>query len=114
MFTSLDLLVLVFLAIAASTLLSLCLMFLIRNKIAKRIFFYVTLALGLFTAWGGFSIGFVGWFPGQIALSAVVVLMCVGAFVLERVCKKNDKMFLIARITSAAALVIGILNAFII
>ena len=45
MFTSLDLLMIVFMALAAVTLLSLALMFLIRNKTARKVFFYV----------GGFS-----------------------------------------------------------
>ena len=46
MFTSLDLLVVVFMALAAVTLLSLCLMFLIRNNTARKVFFYITSALG--------------------------------------------------------------------
>ena len=38
MFTSLDLLIIVFMALAAVTLLSLALMFLIRNKTARKVF----------------------------------------------------------------------------
>ncbi len=111
MFTSLDLLIIVFMALAAVTLLSLCLMFLLRNKTARKVLFYITSALGLYMSWVGFRIGFGGLFPIQIAIGVLTALMCIGAFVLERVSKGNSKMFLIARIVSATALVIGFFNA---
>ena len=111
MFTSLDLLIIVFIALAAVTLLSLCLMFLIRNKSARKVFFYIALALGLYVSWIGFRIGIGGLFPIQIVIGILTALMCVGAFVLERVSKGNNKMFLIARIISAASLVLGLFNA---
>ena len=111
MFTSLDLLIIVFMALAAAALLSLCLMFLIRNKPARIVFFHIASALGLYVSWVGFRIGIGGLFTIQIAIGILTALMCVGAFVLERVSKGNNKMFLIARIISAAALVIGFFNA---
>ena len=111
MFTSLDLLIIVFMALAAMTLLSLALMFLIRNTTARRVCFYVASALGLYVSWVGFRIGIAGVFPIQIAVGIVTALLCIGAFVLERVCKGNPKAFLAARILSAAALVIGFFNA---
>ena len=111
MFTSLDLLIIVFIALAAVTLLSLCLMFLIRNKTARKVFFYIASALGLYVSWIGFRIGIGGLFSIQIVIGILTALMCVGAFVLERVSKGNNKMFLIARIISAATLVIGFCNA---
>ncbi len=111
MLTSLDLLVIVFMALAAVTLLSLCLMFLLGNKRAKRVFFYITSVLGLYMSWVGFRIGFGGLFPIQMAFGVVTALMCIAAFVLERVSKGKDHMFLLARIISAAALVIGFFNA---
>ena len=111
MFTSLDLLIIVFMALVAVTLLSLCLMFLIRNKTARKVFFYIASALGLYVSWIGFRIGIGGLFPIQIVIGILTALMCVGAFVLERVSKGNNKMFLIARIISAAALVLGFFNA---
>ncbi len=111
MLTSLDLLIIVFMVLTAATLLSLCLMFLIRNKTAKRVFFYITSALGLYISWVGFRIGFGGMFPIQIAIGVVTALMCIGAFVLERVSKGNSKMLLIARIISAVALVTALFNA---
>ncbi len=111
MLTSLDLLVIVFMVLAAATLLSLSLMFLIRNKTAKKVCFYVTSALGIYMSWVGFRIGIGGIFPIQIALGIVTALVCVGAIVFERVRKGNEKAFLISRILSASALVIGLFNA---
>ncbi len=111
MFTSLDLLVVVFMILAALTLLSVCLMFLIRNKIAKRVFFYIVSAIGLYMSWVDIRIGFGGLFPVQIAVGIVSALICIGAFVLERVSKGNEKLLLIARILGAAALVLGLVNA---
>ena len=111
MFTSLDLLVIVFMALAAVALLSLCLMFLIRHKTARKVFFYVASALGLYVSWVGFRIGLGGMFPLQITVGGLSALMCVGALVLERGKKGNDTTFLVARSISAAALVIGFANA---
>jgi len=111
MFTSLDLLIIVFMVLAAAALLSLCLMFLIRNKPARIVFFYIASALGLYVSWVGFRIGVGGLFSFQIAIGVLTALMCIGALVLERISKGNDKMFLAARILSVAALVIGFFNA---
>ncbi len=110
MFTSLDLLVIVFVALAAVTFLSLSLMFLIKNKKAQRGFFYVASAITLYVAYVGIRIGF-GMFPIQVAIGIVAALAAIGAFVLERLSKGNPKLFLIARIVSAAALVLGLFNA---
>lgn len=111
MLTSLDLLVIVFMVLSAATLLSLGLMFLLRNKTAKKVCFYVTSVLGIYMSWVGFRIGFGGMFPIQMALGIVTALICVGAIVFERVRKGNDKAFLVSRILSASALVIGLFNA---
>lgn len=111
MFTSLDLLVVVFMVLIAATLLSLCLMLLLKNKTAKRVCFYIVSALGLYLSWVGFRIGFGGMFPIQIAIGIATALMCVGAFVLERVKAGNDKAFFVARVMSAATLLIALLNA---
>lgn len=113
MFTSLDLLVIVFMALATVTLISLCLMFLIRNRTAKKVFFYIVSVLGIYMSWVGFRIGIGGLFPLQIGIGILTALACVGAFTLERISKKrdNEKLYLIARILSAAALLGAFLNA---
>ncbi len=113
MFTSLDLLVVAFMILAALTLLSICLMFLIRNRIVRRVFFYIVSALGLYISWVGFRIGIGGLFYIQIAVGILTALMFIGAFVLERVSRGNRVIFLIARIVSAAALAVALLNAII-
>ncbi len=111
MLTSLDFLVIVFMVLGAATLLSLGLMFLLRNKTAKKVCFYVTSALGMYMSWVGFRIGFGGLFPIQMALGIVTALVCIGAIVFERIRKDNEKAFLISRVLSASALVIGLFNA---
>lgn len=111
MFTFLDLLVVVFMVLIAATLLSLCLMFLLKNKTAKRVCFYIVLALALYLSTVGFRIGIGGWFETQIAVSVLTVLLCIGTLVLERVKAGNDKAFLVARVMSAATIVIALMNA---
>ncbi len=110
MLTSLDLLVIVGMALAAVALLALSLMFLLRNRTAKKVFFYLASALGLYASYVGIYIG-LGMFTMQVVIGAVVAVVSIGAFVLERVSKGNEKMFLIARIASALALVVGLFNA---
>ncbi len=110
MFTSLDLLVIVFMALAAVTLLSLSLMFLIKNKKAQKACFYTASVLAVYVASVGIRIGF-GMFPIQVIVGILAALVSIGAFILERVSKGNEKMFLIARILSAVALVLGLFNA---
>ena len=111
MFTSLDLLVIVGMGLIAATVLSLLLMFLLKNKTAKRVCFYIVTVLGLYLSGVGLRIGFLGWFPEQIGAGVLASLMCVGAFVLERTCKGDEKKLRIARIVAAAALVLGIASA---
>ena len=60
MFTSLDLLVVVSMGIIAATFLSLMLMFLLKNQKAKRVFFYIVVALGVYVSTIGFRIGITG------------------------------------------------------
>ena len=50
MFTSLDWLIIVFMFLSMLTLLSLSLMFLIRNRSAKKVFFYIVSGLGLYVS----------------------------------------------------------------
>ena len=114
MFTSLDLLIVVFMIVAGLILVSLALMFLIKNKTVKRICFYAILALSAYLAYGGLRIGITGQFITQIVLGVLVILMGIAALVLERVFKNNDKYFLATRILSSVALVLGFANAFMI
>ena len=110
MFTFLDVLIVVSLALIAGGLLALALMFLLRNKTAQRICFYIAVALSVYIGYVGIRINWFG-FSGQAAFAALLALIGVGAFVLERVKKDSDKAFLFARIAAAAALPLGIMNA---
>ena len=111
MLNSLDLLIIVFMTLAAGTLLSLSLMFLLRNQTAKRVFFYVTSAIGLYVSAIGLRIGIGGWFPMQIAVGGLTALTCIGAIALDLIGKNKAKHARIARLLSAAALVIALINA---
>jgi hypothetical protein len=110
MFTSLDLLIIVSMALIAASFLSVVLMFLIRNNKVQRVCFWITAALGVYIGYVGIRITWMG-FDGQAILAAAMALVSIGAFALERVRKGNDKMFLYARIAAAAALIIGTANA---
>lgn len=112
MLTSLDYLIIVFMGLAALTLLSLCLMSLMKNKTAKRVFFYIVLATGLFLSYIGLHIGITGWFTSQIAIGAVTILMIIGALVLDLISRGDAKKIRAARIVGAVALVLAMANAF--
>ena len=113
MFTFLDLLIVVVMALAAASLLSVVLMFVVKNKTVRRVCFYIVAALGVYVGTVGFRINWLG-FEVQAALAVALALLCVGAVVLERVKKGDDKVFLLARGMAAASLVVGMVNAFMI
>ena len=110
MTTFLDLLIIVSMVLIAASFLSLVLMFLVRNKKIQRVCFYIAVALSLYMGYVGIRINWPDFF-GQAVLAAVLALVTIGAFVLERVKKDNGKMFLFARIAASAALIIGSVNA---
>lgn len=111
MFTFLDLLVVVGMGLVAAALLSVCLMFLLKNKTAKKVCFFIVTALALYASTVGLRIGFAGWFPEQIGAAVFAAVMAVGALVLKLVCKGEEKKLLAARIIAAAALVLGVASA---
>ena len=114
MTTFLDLLIVVFMVFAALSLLALCLMFLVKKPIICKICFYIVVALGICAAVIGARMGLGAFFfPVQAAAAILAGLASIGALVLQIVGRKNEKLFLAARIISAVALVVGILNAFI-
>lgn len=113
MLTFLDLLIIVSLVLIAASFLSLVLMFLVRNKKVQRVCFYIAVALSLYIGYVGVRINWPG-FSNQAVLAAVLAIVAVGAFVLERIKKDNDKLFLLARIAASATLIIGTVNALLI
>jgi hypothetical protein len=110
MFTFLDLLIIVSMVLIAASFLSLVLMFLVRNKKVQRVCFYIATALSLYIGYVGIQINWPG-FTDQTILAAGMAIVSISAFVLERVKKNDDKMFLYARIAAAAALAVGTVNA---
>lgn len=113
MFTSMDLLIIAVMALAAAGLLGMALMFLIKNKTAQRVCLYIVAALAVYIGYVGIRINYPG-FILQVALAGVLALFAIGAVVLERVKKGEDKVLMFSRIATAAALVIGMANAFMI
>jgi len=111
MFNSLDLLIIAVMILGAAGLLSLALMFLLKNRTAQRVFRYIAAALGVYVGTVGFRINWPG-FPVQVILAVVFALAAIGAVVLERIRKGDGKAFLTARVIGAAALLLGMLNAF--
>lgn len=113
MFTSLDLLIIVVMALAAASLLALALMFLIKNKTVQRVCFYIVVALGVYIGTVGFRINWPG-FILRVGVAVVLALVCIGALVLERVKKNDDRLFLLARVMAAVGLLAGMVNAFLV
>ena len=110
MLTFLDLLIVVFMVVAAAGLLAVSLMFLVRNKKVRKVCLYLAAALGIYTMTVAVRICWPEYF-GQVVLGVILALAAVAAIVLERLSVKNEKLFLIARILAAVG---GIVNAFMI
>lgn len=113
MFTFLDLLIVVAMALMAASFLALVLMFLVKNKTVQRVCLYIVIALGIYIGTVGFRINWLG-FEFQAGLAIALALVGIGALVLERLKKHDDKMFLLSRVLAAAALVVGLANAFLV
>lgn len=111
MLNSLDILVIAAMALVAVGLLALVLMFLVRNKRVKQVCLYIVAALGIYIATVSLRIFWLG-FEGQMLLGLALGAVSIGAIVLERLSKGSEKKLLIAQIMAAAALVLGIVNAF--
>ena len=111
MVTFLDAIVLIFMVLTALSLLALCLMFLVRKPMVRKVCFYMVVVLGIYAATVGVRIGQI-YFPVQTTVAILAGIGSIAAFVLERLSKQNEKKFFIARILAAVALVVGICNAF--
>ena len=111
MFTFLDLLVVVFMVLTAASLLAMCLMFMVRNQRVKKISFSLVVAMGLYACSVGVRIS-AGYFIGQMTAAVLFGILSLAALVTERISKGDEKKFRIARILAAAALLLGIANAF--
>lgn len=110
MMNSLDLLVIVFMVMAAAALLSLTLMFLARRPRLKQVCLYIASALGAYTGYVGVRIGLTG-FPVQAAFGFAAIGIAIGAVVLERLGKGDEKKLTVSRIAAAASVIVGMVNA---
>lgn len=111
MLNSLDLLVIVFMIMASLALLSLLLMWLIKNKTVRRISVCVASALTLYSSFVG-VVCLGSYFFEQAVIGLIVGIASIGALVLTFVGakKQNEEMEMIARIASSIALVAGLIN----
>ncbi len=111
MTTFLDLLIVVALALTAVSLVAVLLMFLVKNRTVKRVCLYLVAALGIYMGFVGLEILWPN-FLGQAVIAGLVILTSIGAIVLERLLKNSSKGLLTAQILASAALIVGMLNAF--
>ena len=114
MLNSLDLLVIVFMVLAALSLLALLLMFLMKNKIVRSVSIGLTTVVTLIAA--AFAVYVCGVdYLGQSVIGVLAAIAAVAAFVLDifNYKLKNDTVGLAARITSTAALAVGVINSLI-
>lgn len=112
MLNSLDLLVIVFMILVTSGLLSLCMMFLSRNRKMKRTCFYIIAVLGAYVGYIGIRIGS-GLFLVQTVIGVMVSAISIGAMVLTAIDRRNEKKFKITQCIVSAILFVGMVNAFI-
>ena len=112
MTTFLDLLIVVALVMVAASLVAVALMFLVKNRIVKRICLYLAAALGIYLSYVGLYI-FWPMYTGQAVLALLTGLASIGAIVLERLSKDSSKRLLTAEVMVSAALIIGMLNVFV-
>ena len=109
MLTSLDLLIVVAMGLAALTLLMLSPMFLMHNRRVRRVCFYAVSALCIGLSCLGIRIGLSA--PGaKLAVGGMTALAAVGSVVLERLSQSDETKFLAARLVAGAALTVSLLN----
>ena len=111
MLTFLDLFIIVAMSLIAISLVSILVMFIVKNEKVKRICFYLIAALGMYMGYVGFRINWPG-FASDYIVAILMAMVSIIAFVLAKTSKDNKKRFLIAQIMASVALVLGTCNAF--
>lgn len=109
--TFLDLLVTVFIGLAILGLFAIGLMFLGKSHKLQQVCLYLVAALGIYACFVGVRIGF-PFYPMQYMSAILAGAMGVFAVILERLSKKDEKNFKIARFVAVASFVIGMIAAF--
>lgn len=110
MLTSLDLLIIVFIALSAAALLGTLLLFVLKKPIAKRIFLYFLTAVTLLACVFNGLVAVSAYLPGKLALGVLLGAVAVAGVVLHHVGKKKYAP-LTAQIMVAASTVLSILLA---
>ncbi len=112
MFNYLDLLIVVSLAMIAGGVLFLGLMLFLKNPVAKRVFLYLTSALGIYSAYVGIRINYL-FSDAQVVAGVLAALVAVAAMVLDIISAKqeNETLGKISRALASASLVVGMANA---
>lgn len=109
MFTSLDLLIIAFMVLTAVALMSLGFMFFLKNRKLQNVSFYFLSVITVYLAYIGIRIGYL-LSSLQLAVGICVLFILAGAFLVKKINKGNEKIFLTARIISASALLMGFVN----
>jgi len=109
MLNNLDLMIIVFMVLAAAGLLALVLMFLSKNEKLNRVCTYIVAVLGLYASSIGVSIGW-PYFMGQAVAGIALGAVAVAAIVFAAIAKDNVKKYKAARILAAVSLVLGMAN----
>lgn len=109
MFTSLDLLIIVVMLLGVLAIISLVMMFLLKNKKAQKGFFYAGIALSSYLAYVGIRMGITG-LTLQLVLGILGLLIVFGSILMLILSKNNNKLFLVARIMATVALTFGMFN----
>lgn len=112
MLNSLDLLIIVFIAMAAIALIGLVLQFVSKKPLVQKIGFYSTAALGAILSFCNFeSTPHTGLYDGQIFAGFAFGALAIAAVIFQFV-KKDEKSFKIARLLAVAAALGGIFCTF--
>lgn len=110
MMTNLDLLVIVFMAMTAVTLLAIVLMFLVKHPVVKKVSFWFLALQGMLLAVLNHLMTPLE-FTGELALGWGLGGLSVAALLMSLL-SKNEKTHKIARILVAVAAVVGMVSTF--
>ena len=111
MMNPLDLLVIVFMATSAASLLGVCLMFLSKRPAIKNVCLYFLGLQGMLVSWMNAKMTPPIGYEGELILGWGLGAMAIAALLLQ-VCGKSEKHRKLARILAAVSVVLGMVNTF--
>ena len=114
MLNSLDALIIVFIAMAVLSIISVALQFIVKNKKFQKASFYFASILGaLLSIFKYLSTPLTGLYTGQIVLGFALGALAIAAIILQLV-KKDDKSFQLAKVLTAVSVIGGMIGTFLI